>query len=212
MTNPNPQSTASMKIIDHNDEIFSNTLANDLVFYINSEQSMHLGPYNFENPSILTLKNNKVTITGLLQSDSIDTKVIETNEIHASNIICQDFHTDTLHSDQVGASNITSKSLFSDVSDIAKMTANEVNVSKLNSSNTTMNEVHIQNANIINASCSNVIINAANIMNSSTFNQEVEKNFICRGDASMCNVDFHGIVNIHEDVNLDGFMSFSVIP
>lgn len=58
MSKINPENIAKLVILDHNNQIFKGTKAQDFAFYINSEQKIHIDPYHHGSNSVIVLDQN----------------------------------------------------------------------------------------------------------------------------------------------------------
>ncbi len=150
----NPDNTARINIVDHNEQIFANTTHNDLVFFINSEQNIHIGPYNFGGPSVFSLNREAIKISGNLE--------ITGDIIARSNYVTENHETIRLQADQVEVKHLLCEdaalsNLYANIVDVNEQTTKLIHTDNMFSSNLTVeNNIHTHTIDGANASFSNV--------------------------------------------------------
>lgn len=171
-TNQNPVNTARLNIVETDQQGFPNSLANDLVFYINSEQRMLIGPYNFNDPSILTLKRDSIEVNGSMDVfGDVNTYDIYSSNIYAHLLKNKIIETDTLHADESRFREIQTDNIYS----LCNITDKSFAESSYHSNLDVYQQLKAKSASIENASFSNIQVQDLNAQNLTFTDVNVEK-------------------------------------
>lgn len=197
MADENPQESAKLFIVDYDNQYFSNTLAKDFAFFINSEKKMVIGPYNKGNPSILELHQTNATIHGPLEvNGTLFPSNIETSSTNTDLLKSKTANVENVNATQIVSSNIDTKLL--NVSSL-ESTSNEMK--NVSASHIITDDFHSQKAIIRNGFLSNLDANKCKITEAN-----FEENYVDQLNAS--NI-FANSISAHSDLSIGGNSTLS---
>lgn len=217
---PNPQNSARINIVEYEGQAFKNSTLEDLVFYINSEQKIHIGPYNLGEKSILTLLRDKVFINGNVEVlGELSLSEFLSSNVHAENANIEALEANQAHISELTSSNINIENsvtqnahtfhLFCE----SNVSSNLTVTNKLNASNVFIDEASIHNlssCNITNHELVTDDILSHNITGSNaTFGRlnVIDEIVIASGKATFCNVEMKN-ASLSGKVGFENFIGF----